>query len=160
HRLVFQAECSRGGASPRRHSHSSEQLTISSAQLVSRSTGASRFITAAGHVISGRRSDYYGADCFISAGRPIYHSVGDLLRISRWHPAETCCKTLVNKRLAQPDSKRPGAATPLFQELAWPQKVYRHALSTESRTYPVEGECHDSEPSAQVIATLCCRAAA
>jgi len=36
-----------------------------SAELVIRSTGAGLFITAAGHVISGSRSVYYGADCFI-----------------------------------------------------------------------------------------------
>src|SRR5690348_2627370 len=77
------------------------------AELVIRSTGASRFITAAGHVISGRRSVYCGADCFISAGRSVYHGVGDLLWISRWRLAETCCKTLVIERLAQPDGKRP-----------------------------------------------------
>jgi len=87
---------------------------------VIRSTGASLFITAAGHVISGRRSVYCGADCFISAGRSVYHGVGDLLWISRWRLAETCCKTLVIERLAQPDGKRPGAADPLFQELPRP----------------------------------------
>jgi hypothetical protein len=35
------------------------------AELVIRSTGASLCITAAGHLISGRRSVNYGADCFI-----------------------------------------------------------------------------------------------
>jgi hypothetical protein len=59
-------------------------------QFLGRSTGARLFITAAGHVISGRLSVYYGADCFISAGWSVYHGVGDLLQISRWHPAETC----------------------------------------------------------------------
>jgi hypothetical protein len=40
------------------------------AELVIRSTGAGLFITAAGRVISGRRSVYYGADCFIPV-RPV-----------------------------------------------------------------------------------------
>src|SRR5262249_37167335 len=66
----------------------------------------------------GRRSVYCGADCLISAGRSVWHGVGDLLRISRWRLAETCCKTLVIRRLAQPDGKRPGEAVPSLQELA------------------------------------------
>ena len=126
---------------------------------MSRSTGASLVITAAGHVISGRRSVCYGADCFISAGRSVYHGVGDVLRISRWHPAETCGKTLVIRRLAQPDGKRPGAADPLFQELPWPFLQSENRSARAHRSAPPEyptGAClRSSDKSAGGRKPIC-----
>src|SRR5947209_12285443 len=46
------------------------ETSIVRPNLVIRSTGAGLFITAGGHVISGRRSVYYGAHCFIPV-RPV-----------------------------------------------------------------------------------------
>jgi hypothetical protein len=40
---------------------------------VIKSTRADLYITTVGHVISGRRSVYYGADCFIPV-RPVNES--------------------------------------------------------------------------------------
>ena len=40
----------------------------------------------------------------------------------------------------------------LFPKLAWPRSMHICTRAAGSRTDPVEGECHDSEPSAHVIA--------
>jgi hypothetical protein len=85
------------------------------AELVIRSTGAGLFITAAGHVISGRRSVYYGADCFIP-GRSVDGSRCPLSIAFRSTPVEAPCKSSVIQRSAHPAVKRPADRIPrVFQ---------------------------------------------
>jgi hypothetical protein len=84
---------------------------------VVKSTGAGPFITAAGLVISVRRSVYYGADCDIPV-RSVDLSRCPLFVAFQSASIETPCKTSLIERSTQPLVKTPAVAGPLFHAFA------------------------------------------
>src|SRR5262249_45870485 len=67
-------------------------------------------------------------------------------------PMDTPRKSPVIQRGGHPAVKTPAGAGPVFSVLAWLPSGNACALAAGSRTDPVEGERHEPEPSAHVIA--------
>jgi hypothetical protein len=106
-------------------------ISLFVAELVIRSTGAGLFIPATGHVISRRRSVYYGADCFIPvspvatgynrarlalAGSPNSDCDGNLGARFRvpWHGQPVFAAAVLKKLLsAEPSAAIPEISLPM-----------------------------------------------
>src|SRR5262249_42263137 len=67
-------------------------------------------------------------------------------------PMDTPRKSPVIQRGGQPAVKTPAGAGPVFSVPAWLPSGNACTLAAGSRTDPVEGERHEPEPSAHVIA--------